>query len=80
MKKSAFKTIAAFKEFVYAPGEGQFFYFCEPHRNLMQRKHDLVDVCQDIAEKCDYPKCHLDAGYVFLPNLATVLKRNYEKS
>jgi hypothetical protein len=70
------RSIAEFKEFVYEPGEGQFFYFCETHRNFMQRKQDLVDTVPELQENCDYPSCHLDAGYVFFPNLVTVLKRN----
>lgn len=84
MKKNDFKRITEFKEFVYEPGEGHYFNFCETHRNIMQRKQDLVDAYPtdrpEWREKCDYPKCQLDAGYVFLPNLATVLKRAYEKS
>lgn len=69
------RSITAFKKFLYEPGEGHFFMFCETHRNLLQRKQDLVDVEQDMADKCDYPNCQLEAGYVFFPNLVTVLKR-----
>lgn len=72
------RSIAEFKEFLYAPGEGHYFMFCEVHRNLLQRKQDVAHSIVNIGEGCEYPKCKLDAGYAYFPNLYTVLKRNYE--
>lgn len=74
MKKSAFKNIKEFKEFVYEPGEGHFFLLCEMHRNVLERKQDASTEAQQQGF-CDYPKCSLKATYEFFPNLVTVLKR-----
>jgi hypothetical protein len=76
MKKKDFRGIEEFKEFVYGPSEGHYFFFCETHRNLLERKQDIVESITNIGEVCDHPKCRVKAGYVFFPNLYTVVKRN----
>lgn len=70
------RNIEGFKEFVYEPGEGHYFMFCESHRNIMQRKQDIAEPIVNIGEVCEYPKCRCNAGYAFFPNLYTALKRN----
>lgn len=76
MKKSSFKALADFKKFVYSPGEGHFFFLCEMHRNLLERKQDASTETQTKKLPiCDWPECSLKATYEFFPNLMTVLKR-----
>ena len=76
MKKTLFNTVREFKKYVYMPGEGHFFTFCDPHRNMMHRRQDVYEYCFDSPlPMCDYPKCKTQANYYFFPNLATVLKR-----
>lgn len=77
MKKSDFKNIEDFKAFVYEPSEGHFFFFCDIHRNLLERKHDAVGdlMLPKKPPVCDWPTCKLRASCEFFPNLVTVLKR-----
>lgn len=80
MKKDQFKSTKEFKEFVFEPGESHFFFFCDIHRNLLERKQDAVGELwgPDLkkAPLCDWPTCNLKADCEFFPNLVTVLKRN----
>jgi hypothetical protein len=75
MKKTSFKSIREFKEFVYEPGEGHFFFLCEMHRNLLERKQDAAtETQQKKLPLCDWPTCSLKATYEFFPNLVTAIK------
>lgn len=80
MKKTSFKIIAAFKAFVYEPAESHFFFFCDIHRNLLERKQDAVgELWGPDLEKtpiCDWPTCKLKSNCEFFPNLVTVINRN----
>lgn len=81
MKKNQFKTPAEFKRFVYEPGEGHFFFFCELHRNLLEREQDIAGgLFKEEKQKpplCDWPTCKLKAAFELFPNLATALKKRY---
>lgn len=67
---------AEFKKFLYEPGEGHFFFFCETHRNILERKQDAAgSIMVETKPTCDYPGCQVKATCEFFPNLVTVLKR-----